>query len=52
MVTNAKLTEKQVKEIRLLLDKGLSCRVIGLKYGVDRTTIQNIRSGRRWGWVR
>lgn len=45
----AKLTALQVKEIRAHLSEGrLSTREIGLRYGVDESTIGRIRQGRNW----
>lgn len=43
-----KLTEVQVREI---LVSDLSSRVLGRKFGVNKSTIQAIRSGRAWKHV-
>jgi transcriptional regulator with XRE-family HTH domain len=47
----AKLSERQVAEIKGLLLRG--CLVIELadRYGVGRNAIGEIRSGKRWDWV-
>lgn len=45
---NSKLTEKQVKEIKILLEKGLTCAQIGKQYEVSGTTILNIKTLRQW----
>jgi hypothetical protein len=42
----AKLDHKAVAEIRL---SELSGRVLGKKYGVDRTTIDHVRRRETWG---
>lgn len=41
----AKLTGDQVEVIRQSRD---GCRVLGRRYGVDKTTVQRIRNGTRW----
>jgi len=48
---NAKLTENQVLEIKKLLLCGNKCKDIGIKYGVQRTTIWQIKSGKNWKHV-
>jgi hypothetical protein len=45
---SAKLNEIQVKEIRILLEKGLTSRAIGMQYGVSKTTILRIKNGKNW----
>jgi len=45
---NAKLTEQQVLEIRSL---DISSSIAAARYGVGISTIQNIRSGYRWGHI-
>ena len=51
MVTKAKLTEEQVKEIRRELQENGAHgrqRVLALKYGVSDTTIHAIKTGKTW----
>lgn len=47
----SKLTEIEVKEIRTLLSKGLTQKSIAQKYGVHRTIITHINTGRSWTHV-
>lgn len=47
----SKLTEKQVKEIKILLEKRLTSRDIGRQYGVSKTTILRIKKGTHWKHV-
>lgn len=44
----AKLTEEQVQAIRASSD---SVRTLGKRYGVDFSTISQIRTGKLWGWL-
>lgn len=44
----AKLTEEQVQAIRGSSD---SVRTLGKRYGVDFSTISQIRTGKLWGWL-
>ena len=46
---NAVFTEDQIRAIRAA--DGIGSRELARKYGVNRTTIQRIRSGRTWGHV-
>ena len=49
---NAKLTPKIVEEIKRLYVKGsrdFNCTTLGARFGVDRTQIHNIVTGRQWG---
>lgn len=48
---SAKLNEEQVKEIRVLLEKGLTSRDIGEQYGVSKTTILRIKNCTHWKHV-
>jgi hypothetical protein len=43
-----KLTEKQVKEIRSAPDRWGINQELASRYGVARSTISNIRTGRNW----
>lgn len=47
----SKLNEEQVKEIKILLKKGLTSRDIGKQYGVSKTTILRIKKGKNWSHV-
>jgi len=44
----AKLTDADVAEIRRLIAQGLTQTDIGSRFGVSRTTIGDIKRGRRW----
>ena len=48
---SSKLTEDQVREIRSALAGGSSARALGRTYSVTHQAIQEIRSGRCWGWL-
>ena len=45
---HAKLTAHDVALIRALLDDGMSCVALGLKFDVSRTTISAIKNYRSW----
>jgi hypothetical protein len=45
---NCKLTAEQVRAIRASTDK--VC-VLADKYNVNNSSISNIRTGRKWGWL-
>jgi hypothetical protein len=45
---NAKLTEKQVKEIRILGSQGLTTAELALRFKMSKTAIKSILSGRTW----
>ncbi|MCF0126444.1 MAG: HNH endonuclease [Clostridia bacterium] len=47
----AKLDEDKVREIKKLLKEGLSLSEIGAIYGVGKTTISDIKNGKRWKHV-
>ncbi|AUR85686.1 homeodomain-like protein [Vibrio phage 1.079.O._10N.286.45.E9] len=47
----AKLVEWQVKEIKNLLNTGESQYKIAEMYGVSQTSINNIKTGKRWKYV-
>lgn len=47
----AKLTEEQVREIRLL-DGHIGRTEIGRMYGVNHASINGILTGKRWGWLK
>ncbi len=46
--STAKLTLKEVEEIRVLLDQGISGLDIAKKYNVRNTSISNIKIGKTW----
>ena len=48
----SKLTASQVAEIKRALAVGVMAKVLGKRYGVCRETIQAIRSGRSWSWLK
>lgn len=52
MVNTAKLDDTKVKEIRKLKSEGLSSVKLSKKYGVHKTQINRILSGKRWSHVR
>jgi hypothetical protein len=45
---NAKLTEKQVSEIRALGSQGVRTAALAERFGMSRTAIKSILSGRTW----
>jgi hypothetical protein len=47
----SKLNEKKIKKIRGLLDEGINQTVIAKLFNVNRITINDIKSKRRWGWL-
>lgn len=49
--TNTKLTEDQVREIKREIRQGATNPEIAARYGVNRGTVSNIRTGRSWGNV-
>jgi predicted GIY-YIG superfamily endonuclease len=48
---SAKLTEKQVREIKNLLNQKISCSEIGKSFNVHRKIINNIKLKRNWSHV-
>lgn len=48
----AKLTEEDVREIKLLIARGISQREIGKMFGVRQNTISRVNSGVRWGHMK
>lgn len=46
-----KLTEAQVHEVRGRLAAGEQHASIAASYGVSRTAITHIASGKNWGWM-
>jgi hypothetical protein len=47
--SNAKLTSKQVRQIRKLCASGILQRIVGDKFGVHQITISNIITRKNWG---
>lgn len=50
-VGNHKLTEEDVRAIRLLLAQGFSLAYIGDKFNVTRQAIYRIKCGLSWSWL-
>lgn len=48
---NNKLTENDVRQIKLLLTTGIPQRKIAEKYNISRGTVQNIKNKRSWSWL-
>ena len=48
---HAKLNDQKVKEIKILIKKGLSCIKISQEYNVARQTISNIKRNSHWQHV-
>lgn len=49
---NAKLSEKNIETIRILLVDGLSQRKIAVMFGIDQTTVSKINRGKNWRHVK
>ena len=51
--SSAKITEKSVAQIKAVLRSGrCTHREIASVYGIDRSTVTAIASGKNWGWVK
>lgn len=50
-VGTAKLTAEQVQEIRRLRASGLPLRALAARFGVSRSAIEGITTGRTWAWL-
>jgi hypothetical protein len=48
----ARLTEKQVLDIRKRLEEGAFLRTLAKEYGVGKTTINNIKCRHTWAWLK
>lgn len=48
----AKLTEKQVRYMRRLMDQGVSAHSLSVIAGVSSSLVEHIRSGRRWAHLK
>lgn len=44
----AKLTENDISDIRMMLGFGASCKTLGEAYGVTLSLISHIKNGRNW----
>lgn len=51
ILATSKLTEKQVKEIKILLKEGVPNKEIAQKFSVQRDTISRIKNGKTWKWL-
>lgn len=47
----SKLSDEQVKEIKIFLEKGLTSRKLARQYGVSKTTILRIKNGNNWNHI-
>jgi len=47
----AKLSEEDVKDIKYLINTGLSSKDLGVEYGVSSAAINLIKQGKRWNHV-
>lgn len=48
--SQVKLREADVAEVRALLDRGVPAREIATRFGIDPSTVSNIKTGKSWGW--
>ena len=48
---NAKLTEANVREMKIALANGESTKSLAKKYGVSKSAICHIKMGRLWSWL-
>lgn len=48
---NAKITDKQVREIRQLRNQGISCRAVGAMFNISGTMVSNIANRKNWAHV-
>jgi hypothetical protein len=48
---NSRLTEVQVRQIKIGLEAGESYGSLAKKFGVARPTVRAIKKGRTWAWV-
>lgn len=48
---SARLTEIEVRQIRAMLDDGVSRQRIGRVFGVAWSTVNRIKRGEKWGWL-
>jgi len=49
---SSKLTDQDVHEIRQMLSRDISQRVIAKKYEVNHSTISDIKTGKSWAWLK
>ena len=50
-VPQAKLTERRVRELRVLKQEGWSSTDLARWFGVSGTTVCHVLQGKVWGWV-
>lgn len=48
----AKLEPEQVREIRHLISEGQSNATISKTFGIHKNTVQSIRNGSNWKWLK
>jgi DNA invertase Pin-like site-specific DNA recombinase len=48
----ARLTEKQVLDIREKLEGGAFLRTIAAEYNIGKTTVNNIKQRHTWAWIK
>ncbi|WP_186095676.1 NUMOD4 domain-containing protein [Burkholderia gladioli] len=48
----ARLTEEQVREIRIAVKGGDGRRIVAARFGIARQTVDDIVRGRRWGHIK
>lgn len=48
--SQAKLQGTDVRQIRALLSQEIPAREIASRFGVDPSTVSNIKTGKSWGW--
>lgn len=46
-----KLSPEDVQEIRAMLARGFSQRVIGDRYGIKQQAVSDIKTGKNWAWL-
>jgi hypothetical protein len=49
---NSKLKNDQIPKIRKLLSSGVTQKEISKKFRVHQSTISDIKTGRKWGWLK
>lgn len=51
-IKNHKLTEKDIHQIRVMIEEGYTQQEIANVFGIARTNISLIKSGKSWGWLK
>ncbi len=49
---NSKLSEMQVMAIKVLIEKGFKNKFIALHFGINPTTVTDIKKGKTWSWLK